>query len=69
MIMKRKIKVIVEKTKQGYSAYTVRYPIGTTGDSIETLRQNIVKAINLYNSELGKEFIVESNLLFKMGFV
>lgn len=45
----RKLKFIVEKTNDGYSAYAEdfdNYPIGTTGDSLEELKLNIIDAMN-----------------------
>jgi hypothetical protein len=64
--MKRKIKVIIEKTNTGYSAFTEAYPIGTTGNTIQKIKRNIVKAINLYNSEVNKRLIAEKHLTFQM---
>ncbi len=64
--MTRKIKVIIEKTGDGFSAYAERYAVGSEGDSIKEIKRNIVKAINLYNSEVGKRAIKESNLCFQL---
>jgi predicted RNase H-like HicB family nuclease len=48
MAVKKKIVVIIEKTKDGFSAYAKDYPVFTTGSSINTLFQNIKEAFILY---------------------
>ena len=57
----KKIEIIVERTKTGYSAYAVKYPVYTVGDSLEELRVNIVEALNLHFEQTGKT-IDENNL-------
>lgn len=49
-----KIKIIVEKTKTGYSAYAEKYPVYTVGKSLEGLKCNILEAVNLLFEESGK---------------
>jgi len=49
-----KIKIIVEKTKTGYSAYAEKYPVYTVGKSLEELKCNILEAVNLLLEESGK---------------
>ena len=44
----KKIEIVVERTKKGYSAYASKYPVYTVGKSLEELQTNIVAAINLY---------------------
>jgi len=43
-----KIKMIVEKTTTGFSAYAENYPVYTVGGTIQELRENIIDAFNLY---------------------
>jgi predicted RNase H-like HicB family nuclease len=47
----RKIKVIVEKTGTGYSAFAEDFPVATTGKTIDKLKSNILEALNLYFEE------------------
>jgi transcriptional regulator with XRE-family HTH domain len=56
-----KIEIIVERTHTGYSAYTAKYPIATTGKNLKILRSNMVEAINLHFEEENK-IITESDL-------
>ena len=49
----KKIELIVEKTRTGYSAYASKYPVYTTGKSLDQLKANIIEAINLKFSEKG----------------
>lgn len=62
-----KIKVIIEKTSDGFSAYAdrVSLPVGTMGDTIEEIRRNMVDALNLQNNFTGKTSIKESDLDFQ----
>lgn len=57
----KKIEIIIERTKSGYSAYATKYPIYTVGKSLEELRTNIVDAINLY-LEKDNKTVTEDNL-------
>jgi predicted RNase H-like HicB family nuclease len=52
--MKKKIKIIVESTKTGYSAYAKKYPVYTTGKSLDELKANILEALNLFFEEENK---------------
>jgi predicted RNase H-like HicB family nuclease len=45
---KKKMKLQVEKTDTGFSAFSVKYPVSTTGESFTELLQNAVEALNLY---------------------
>lgn len=47
-LLKKKIRTVVEKTNTGFSAYSVDYPVYTTGKTITELNRNIVEALNLY---------------------
>ena len=51
---KNKIEMIVERTKTGYSAYAEKYPVATTGKHLLQLRNNMIKALNLYFEDQGK---------------
>ncbi len=44
---------MVEKTKAGFSAYAVDYPVGTTGRTVPELQGNILEALNLFFEEQG----------------
>jgi predicted RNase H-like HicB family nuclease len=54
-----KIEIIVERTKTGYSAYAEKYPVYTTGKSLEELKSNIQEALNLYLEEDGKKIAAD----------
>jgi len=45
---KKKIKLLVEKTETGFSAFCEEFPIYTTGQTITELIDNAVEASNLY---------------------
>ena len=49
-----KIKMIVEKTRTGYSAYAEKYPVYTAGADLDELKSNIVDAMNLNFEEEGR---------------
>jgi len=46
--LKKKIKIIVEKTDTGFSAYSEEYPIYTTGRTVPELIRNAFEATNLF---------------------
>ena len=50
-----KIKLIVEKTKTGFSAYAEKQNIFSVGGTIQELKYNMLEAVNLFYSEDGKE--------------
>lgn len=63
---KKKIKIIVEKTKTGFSAYSEEYPIFTTGRTIPELINNALEATQL---NFEKEFeIAHENLKIEIDF-
>lgn len=65
-IFKKKVKIIVEKTKTGFSAYSEDYPIFTTGRTIPELINNALEATQLHFEE---EFeITHENLKFEIDF-
>lgn len=55
------IKVIIEKTKTGYSAYADKYRVFTVGGSLKKLRANMLEALNLY-FEKDCKTVSENNL-------
>ena len=64
---KKKIKMIVEKTDTGFSAYSDKYPIYTTGKTIPELIGNALEAASLYFEEEGLA-ITHENLKFEIDF-
>ena len=64
---KKKIKMIVEKTDTGFSAFCDEYPIFTTGRTIPELIDNAYEAINLYFED-EKTRITHENLKFEIDF-
>ena len=65
--IKKKIKMIVEKTDTGFSAYSVDYPIFTTGKSISDLISNAYEASNLYYADQQIK-IAQDNVKFELDF-
>lgn len=65
--LKKKIKMIVEKTDTGLSAFATDYPIFTTGRTIPELFDNALEAANLYFEENGFQ-ITHQNLKFELDF-
>ncbi len=64
--LKKKIKIIVEKTNSGFSAYSEEYPIFTTGRTIPELINNALEATQL---NFENEFeITHENLKFEIDF-
>src|SRR4030042_7102393 len=51
---KKKIKILIEKSDTGFSAYAADYPVYTTGNAINELIENIDEAFSLYFE--GKQF-------------
>jgi predicted RNase H-like HicB family nuclease len=64
---KKKYKMIVEKTKTGFSAYSSDYPIFTTGKTISELIDNANEAANFYFEDI-KIQITPENLKFEIDF-
>lgn len=55
----KKITIIVEKTETGYSAYAKDYPVYTTGNNLDELKNNILEALNLYFDETKSQITVD----------
>lgn len=53
MIKDKKIKVIVEKTRTGFSAFAQDHEVYTTGKTFAELKQNILEALNFYFEDAG----------------
>jgi predicted RNase H-like HicB family nuclease len=64
---KRKIKVTVEKTDTGFSAFSEDYPIFTTGRTIPELIENAFEATNLFFEDDNLKMTRE-NLKFEIDF-
>ncbi|MEI7830617.1 MAG: XRE family transcriptional regulator [Prolixibacteraceae bacterium] len=63
----KKIVMVVEKTDTGFSAYSVDYPIYTTGGSIADLIKNAHEAANLFYED--QDIILEGDILkFELDF-
>jgi DNA-binding transcriptional regulator YdaS (Cro superfamily) len=65
MAAKRKIIIIIEKTKDGFSAFAEDYPVFTTGSSMNKLFHNIREAFILFFDD--EKFDV-SRFSFKIDF-
>jgi len=63
--LKKKIKMTVEKTENGFSAYSNDYPVFTTGVSFTELLRNAVEATNLYLSDQESQ-VTEKNIEFEI---
>lgn len=62
-----KIKVKVEKTTTGFSAYADRYAAFTTGRTVSDLIANMVESLNVYFEAEGKGRVVTaSDLRFEL---
>jgi predicted RNase H-like HicB family nuclease len=63
----KKIVMVIEKTDTGFSAYSVDYPIYTTGKNMADLIRNANEAANLYYED--QEIILrQDNLKFELDF-
>jgi predicted RNase H-like HicB family nuclease len=65
--LRKKIKMIVEKTDTGFSAFSEDYPIYTTGRTIPELMNNALEATHL-NFEEDNIKIEQENLKFEVDF-
>jgi predicted RNase H-like HicB family nuclease len=63
----KKIKMIVEKTDTGFSAFSEDYPIYTTGRTIPELIDNALEATNLFFEEENIR-IAQENFKFEIDF-
>ncbi|MDP4275534.1 MAG: helix-turn-helix transcriptional regulator [Bacteroidota bacterium] len=64
---RKKIKMIVEKTDTGFSAFSEDYPFYTTGRTITELIDNACEAANLFFAEHDIH-ITHENLKFEIDF-
>ena len=64
--IKKKVKIIVEKTETGFSAYSEEFPIFTTGRTVPELINNSYEATQLYFED--KYEIAHENLKFEIDF-
>ena len=64
---KKKIKMVVEKTETGFSAFSKEYPVYTTGRTITELIDNAYEAANLYFEDLNIQ-ITHENFKFEIDF-
>jgi len=63
-----KYKFVIERSKTGYSAYEIKLPIFTYGDTIYEMRLNALEAVNLYEEETDKKPSTINNLSFEIDF-
>lgn len=63
--LRKKIKVTVEKTDTGFSAYCNDYPVYTTGEKFIELLENVVEALNLFLED-QKVHIKADNIEFQL---
>ncbi len=63
----KKIKLIVEKTDTGFSAFSNDYPIFTTGRTIPELTNNALEAANLYFEDNNVK-LTHENITFEVDF-
>lgn len=66
-ILRKKIKMVVEKTDTGFSALSEEYPIFTTGKTIAELMNNALEALK-FNFEEEQIIITQENLKFEIDF-
>ena len=59
--LKKKINIMVEITKTGYSAYAEELPVYTTGKDLTTLKDNLIESLNHYYEDLGY-MVADENL-------
>jgi len=63
--LKKKIKLVVERTDTGFSAYSEDYPVFTTGESFTELLHDAVEAMNLFLIDQASQ-ITEKNIEFEI---
>ena len=62
---KKKIKLVVEKTDTGFSAFSEKYTVFTTGQSFTELLNYAVEAMNIYLVDHGR-LITAENIEFEI---
>lgn len=65
--LRKKIKMIVEKTDTGFSAFSEEYPIYTTGKTVTELMNNALEAVTLHFEEENMS-VTQENLKFEIDF-
>lgn len=63
--LRKKIRLVVEKTDTGFSTYCKDYPVYTTGHSFTELRSHVVEAMNLYLLDQSAQ-VTEANMEFEI---
>lgn len=64
--LKRKIKIIIEKTNTGFSAYSEDSAIFTSGKTVSELMKNTLEACQLFYEDRFE--VLHSNLVFEIDF-
>ncbi len=64
---KRKIEMVIEKTKTGFSTYSKDYPIFSTGKTIADILNNAFEATAIYFEEFEIK-ITKDNIYFEVDF-
>ncbi len=57
---KKKIKIIIEKTGTGFSAFAENLPVFTTGATISELQTSILEALNFYFEDEKRKVTTEN---------
>lgn len=65
--IRKQLKIVVEKTDTGFSAFSADWPIYTTGASISALMNNALEAANLYFEEESITLKLE-DITFELDF-
>ncbi len=63
--LKKKIRLTVEKTDTGFSAFSEDYPVFTTGKTFTELLNNSVEAMNLFLMDEDSQ-VFEENIEFEI---
>ncbi len=63
--LNKKISVVIEKTRTGYSAFVEDLDVFTTGKDIPSLHANLLEALNLAFNDTGKE-VTADNLKLRL---
>jgi transcriptional regulator with XRE-family HTH domain len=66
--MQKKIEIIVEKTRTGYSAFAKKDAVYTTGQTLDELKKNILEAVNFSKNKRGKP-LTEKNIKITLDIV
>lgn len=65
VLLKKKVKTVVERTDTGFSAFAADYPVFTTGKTFSDLSDNMVEALNLYFEDDG-QYVNTKNIQFEI---